>query len=134
MTAPAAPAPLVRKVGQIFVNAHDLDRAVAFYRDRVGLRFLFQVPRMAFFQCGELTVMLGIAESAEFDHPASLLYFDVADIADAHRTMRGRGVEFRTDPHPVHREPGRELWLADFRDTEGNTMALMSWKSGKHDE
>ena len=130
MTA-AAPASPIRKVGQIHVNAHDLERAVAFYRDRVGLRFLFQVPAMAFFQCGELTLMLGLPVEPEFDHPSSILYFDVGDIVEAHRAMAQRGVTFRTTPHAVHREPERELWLADFRDSEGNTMALMSWKTVK---
>ena len=123
--------PLVRQIGQIHVNAHDLDRAVAFYRDGVGLPFLFQVPGMAFFRCGELTLMLGLPVEPEFDHLSSILYFDVADIEEAHRVMAGRGVAFRTTPHAVHREPERELWLADFRDSEGNTMALMSWKSVK---
>jgi methylmalonyl-CoA/ethylmalonyl-CoA epimerase len=131
--SPTASSPLVRKVGQIHVNAHDLDRAVAFYRDRVGLPLLFQVPAMAFFQCGELTLMLGLPVEPEFDHPSSILYFDVADIEEAHRVMTGRGVGFRTAPHAVHREPARELWLADFRDSEGNTMALMSWKSVNRD-
>lgn len=125
----AAPAGPVRKVGQIHVNVHDLDRAVRFYRDGVGLAFQFQVPGMAFFRCGELTLMLGLPVEPEFDHPSSILYFDVADIAAAHRAMADRGVPFRTQPHVVHREPARELWLADFRDGEGNTMALMSWKN-----
>jgi methylmalonyl-CoA/ethylmalonyl-CoA epimerase len=128
-----AAAPLVRRVGQIHVNAHDLDRAVAFYRDRVGLAFQFQVPGMAFFRCGELTLMVGLPVEPEFDHPSSILYFDVADIAEAHRAMAGRGVPFRTAPHAVHREPERELWLADFTDTEGNTMALMCWKHVKRE-
>jgi methylmalonyl-CoA/ethylmalonyl-CoA epimerase len=127
MTAPAAPG--IRRIGQIHVNAHDLDRAVRFYRDALGLAFLFQAPPgMAFFRCGELTLLVGLPEKAEFDHPSSILYFDVADIAAAHRTLAERGVAFRTGPHAVHREPGRELWLADFTDSEGNTMALMSWK------
>lgn len=125
----AVSPPLVRKIGQVYVTAHDLDRAIAFYRDGLGVPFLFQVPGMAFFQCGELTLMLGLPVEAEFDHPSSILYFDVADIAQAHRVMAGRGVTFRKEPHVVHREPTRELWLADFLDSEGNTMALMSWKT-----
>lgn len=123
------PPPLVRRIGQIAVNAHDVDRAVRFYRDCLGLPFQFQVPGMAFFTCGELTIMLGLAVEPEFDHPSSILYFDVADIAAAHRSMTERGVAFRTEPHVVHREATRELWLADFTDSEGNTLALMSWKA-----
>jgi predicted enzyme related to lactoylglutathione lyase len=127
MTTAATPFGL-STIGQIFVRARDLDRAVRFYRDTLGVPFLFQVPRMAFFQCGATTVMLGLAETPEFDHPASLLYYLVPDIALAHVTLRDRGVEFITQPHLVHRAPDYELWLADFRDTEGNVLALMDRK------
>jgi methylmalonyl-CoA/ethylmalonyl-CoA epimerase len=132
MDATRSPA-AIRKVGQIHVNAHDLDRAVAFYRDALGLPFLFQVPGMAFFRCGELTLMLGLPVEPEFDHPSSILYFEVESIDDAHRALAGRGVTFRQQPHAVHQEPERQLWLADFVDSEGNTMALMSWKNVKRE-
>jgi predicted enzyme related to lactoylglutathione lyase len=115
------------RIGQIAVNAHDLDRATAFYRDHLGLALLFQVPGMAFFRCGDLTLMLGLPSEPEFDHPASILYFDVADIDAAHRALAERGVTFRSKPHVVHREAEREMRLAFFTDTEGNTLALMSW-------
>jgi methylmalonyl-CoA/ethylmalonyl-CoA epimerase len=108
-------------IGQIFIRARDLERAVRFYRDTLGMSFLFQAPpQMAFFQCGATTVML--------DHPASLVYYLVPDIAAAHATLRGRGVEFITEPHLVHRAADYELWLADFRDSEGNVLALMMRK------
>ena len=115
-------------IGQIFVRARDLDRAVRFYKDTLGMPFLFQVPKMAFFQCGATTVMLGVPETPEFDHPASLVYYLVQDIAAAHTTLRGRGVEFISEPHLVHRATDYELWLADFRDSEGNVLALMTRK------
>jgi predicted enzyme related to lactoylglutathione lyase len=116
-------------IGQIFVRARDLDRAVRFYRDTLGMPFLFQAPpNMAFFQCGATTVMLGVPEAPEFDHAASLVYYLVPDIAAAHTTLRGRGVEFISEPHLVHRAADYELWLADFRDPEGNVLALMTRK------
>ena len=115
-------------IGQIFVRAKDLDRAVRFYRDTLGMPFLFQVPRMAFFQCGPTMVMLGIPETPELDHAASILYYLVPDIAAAHATLGGRGVAFITAPHLVHRAADYELWLADFRDSEGNILALMDRK------
>jgi len=72
------------QVEQIAINVHDVDRAVKFYRDVLGLPFLFQVPQMAFFQCGEVRLMLGIPSEPEFDHPSSTIYFRVADIEAAH--------------------------------------------------
>jgi len=116
------------RIGQIYVTAHDLDRAVAFYRDRLGLRFLFQVPTMAFFQCGEVTVMLGTPESAEFDHKASILYYAVDDIEAAHRTLAGRGVAVHREPALTHRAADHELWIGFYEDSEGNTLALMARK------
>jgi methylmalonyl-CoA/ethylmalonyl-CoA epimerase len=116
-------------IGQIFVRAKDLDRAVRFYRDTLGMSFLFQAPpQMAFFQCGATTVLLGVPEAPELDHAASLIYYLVPDIAAAHATLRERAVEFITEPHLVHRAADYELWLAEFRDSEGNVLALMDRK------
>jgi methylmalonyl-CoA/ethylmalonyl-CoA epimerase len=116
-------------IGQVFIRAKDLDRAVRFYRDTLGMAFLFQAPpQMAFFKCGDISIMLGVAEQPELDHAASIIYYLVPDIAVAHTTLRERGVDFATEPHLVHRAPDHELWLAEFRDSEGNVLALMSRK------
>ena len=123
---PAATPFSVNAIGQIYVRALDLERAVRFYRDTLGMPFLFQAPpQMAFFQCGPTTILLGPAENPAVDHPASLIYYLVPDIAAAHETLRTRGVDFITAPHLVHRAADYELWLAEFRDSEGNILALM---------
>lgn len=114
------------RIGQIFVNAKDLERAVRFYRDTLGMRFLFQVPRMAFFDLDGIRLMLGVADRPEFDHPASTIYYRVDDIQTAHAALAGRGVSFITTPHLVAKLERFDLWLADFRDSEGNVLALMS--------
>lgn len=113
-------------IGQVAVTAYDLDRATRFYRDALGMKFLFHVPKLAFFQCGGTRLMLSIPESPEFDHPSSILYFAVDDIAGAYAELSGRGVEFKGAPHLVAKLPDHELWMAFFRDSEGNTHALMS--------
>lgn len=114
------------QIGQIAVNVHDLERAVAFYRDTLGMRFLFQVPNMAFFDCGGVRLMLGTAEKPEFDHPASILYYKVDDIQTAWQTLSSQGVRFEGEPHLIARMPDHELWMAFFRDSEENMLALMS--------
>jgi methylmalonyl-CoA/ethylmalonyl-CoA epimerase len=116
------------RVGQIAINARDLDRAVAFYRDTLGLRHLFTVPKMAFFDCGGVRLMLGIAESPEFDHESSTLYFEAPGIEGAHQALVARNVAFEQPPHQVADLGDRDLWLAFFRDSEGNLMALMEEK------
>lgn len=122
----AVPGFGIERIGQIAINVHDLARAVRYYRDTLGMRFLFEVPRMAFFDCGGVRLMLGLPDRPELDHPASIIYYKVPDIQAAHETLRERGVRFLTEPHLVARLPDHELWLADFRDSEHNIVALMS--------
>jgi methylmalonyl-CoA/ethylmalonyl-CoA epimerase len=115
-------------IGQIAVNVGDVERAVAFYRDALGLPFLFQVPGLAFFDCGGVRLMLSRPETPEFDHASSVLYFRVADIEAAHGALAGRGVAFRDAPHKIADMPDHELWMTFFDDTEGNLHALMAEK------
>ena len=116
------------QIGQIAVNIKDVDRAVRFYRDALGLRFLFQAGSLAFFDCGGVRLMLSPAEKPEFDHPGSILYYRVADIDAAHADLTGRGVEFIDQPHLIHKAPDHDLWMTFFTDTEGNTAGLMCEK------
>lgn len=114
------------RLGQIAINAKDLDRATAFYRDSLGLKHLFTVPKMAFFDCGGIRLMLGLAESPEFDHPSSVLYFTVDDILKTFETLSGRGTHFEGKPHLIAKMETYDLWMAFFRDSEGNLLSLMS--------
>jgi len=127
LTAPIPIGPTLNQIGQIFVNVKDLDRAIAFYRDILGMTFLFQAPpNMAFFDCGGIRIMLGIADRPDLDHPASIIYYKVEDIERIYETFKTRGVEFIVKPHLVAPMPTYDLWLADFKDSEGNFLALMS--------
>jgi len=114
------------QIGQISVNIHDFNRAIEFYREKLGMQFLFSVPdRMAFFDCGGIRLMLAIPERPDLDHPSSILYFKVPDIAEAHEVLAGRGVHFETKPMLVAPMATYDLWLAEFRDSENNVLALM---------
>ena len=117
----------LRTIGQIHVSVTDVDRAVAFYRDVLGIRFLFRVhgQPMAFFDCDGVRLYLGVPEADEF-RSRGVLYFTVEDIAEAHRVLAERGVEFRDEPHLVHRVESSELWMAFFTDPDGNSLALMA--------
>jgi predicted enzyme related to lactoylglutathione lyase len=120
------PARGLSHIHQISMRTHDVERAVRFYRDALGLPFLFAAPpRLAFFDCGGVRLMLSTPEPG-FDHPGSVLYFAVEDIRQMHETLVSRGVTFRTEPHKAATLADREVWLADFEDPEGNTLALMS--------
>ena len=120
--------PGLTQIGQIAINVQDVERATAFYRDVLSMRFLFAFPGLAFFDCGGVRLMLSRAEDPKLDHKASILYYKVADIAAVHAALAGRGVRFEAGPHLVARMPDHELWLADFYDSEDNLLALMAEK------
>jgi catechol 2,3-dioxygenase-like lactoylglutathione lyase family enzyme len=115
----------ISRLGQIAINVHDTDRATAFYRDSLGLPLLFSAGRLAFFDCGGVRLMLTPPEKPEFDHPSSILYFTVPDIASAHRQMLSHGVRFEDEPHLIAKMPTHDLWIAHFRDSEKNLLAVM---------
>ena len=114
------------KIGQIAINVKDIGRAVQFYRDTLGMKFLFEVPNLAFFDCGGVRLMLGGAEKREFDHPASVLYYKVSDINASYEALKTRGVSFIDQPHLIAKLADHDLWMVFFNDPEGNTLALMS--------
>lgn len=116
----------IQSIGQISINAKDIDRAVAFYTDALQLTPLFRAGHLAFFDCAGVRLMVSVPTSSEFDHPGSILYFTVDDIHGSHLELAERGVLFVREPHLVAVMPDHELWMAFFRDTEGNTMALMA--------
>jgi catechol 2,3-dioxygenase-like lactoylglutathione lyase family enzyme len=116
----------LKAIGQIAINVYDLNRATSFYREVLGMRLLFQVPNLAFFDCGGIRLMLSLPEKPEFDHAASILYFRVDDIRRTHEDLAAKGVKFRGEPHVVARLPDREIWMAFFDDSEGNVHAITS--------
>ncbi|MGC1448779.1 MAG: VOC family protein [Candidatus Sulfotelmatobacter sp.] len=117
----------ISRIGQIAINAHDVERAAAFYQDALGLKLLFKAgPGLAFFDCGGVRLMLTRPEKPEFDHPGSILYFAVPDIQVAYTKMKEGGVRFEDEPHVIARMPNHDLWMVFFRDSEGNLMGLMS--------
>jgi catechol 2,3-dioxygenase-like lactoylglutathione lyase family enzyme len=113
------------RIGQIAIGVHDVERAVAFYREQLGMRFLFEAGSLAFFDCGGVRLMLSTPETAEQEHPASVLYYQVVDIHDAYAQLRGRGVRFEDEPHLIANMDTYDLWMAFFRDSEGNMLAIM---------
>ena len=113
-------------VGQIAINCHDVKRATEFYRDKLGLRMLYEFPGLAFFDCGGVRLMLTKPEKAELDHPSSIIYYRVADIHQASRAIADKGVSIENEPRVIARMPDHDLWLSNVRDTEGNIVAFMA--------
>jgi methylmalonyl-CoA/ethylmalonyl-CoA epimerase len=116
---------MLSAIGQIGSTVKDLQAAVLFYRDALGLKFLFEAGNMAFFACGGVRLTLSTGEKPSESYH-SILYFRVDDIEAAHRVLADRGVRFDRGPHRVAAMPDHELWMAFFRDPDRNVLALMS--------
>jgi methylmalonyl-CoA/ethylmalonyl-CoA epimerase len=130
MTELKVVVPSLDRVGQIAINVHDVDRATTFYRDVLGMKFLFAAPPgLAFLDCGGVRLMLTTPESAQHASMSSVIYYVVPDVAEAHRSLVTRGIVFEDEPHIVARMGTIALWMVSLRDTEGNLLALMCEKN-----
>ena len=138
-------------IGQIAISVSDIDRATEFYRDVLGLKFLFSAPpSMSFFDCDGVRLMLTVPEHGEEPdggsvevgfpvadvlakdvHPRRIahgnaVYFTVSDVPRATEILKSRGVRFVGEPHVIHRTDTYDLWMSFFTDPDGNTLALMA--------
>ena len=116
----------LNQIGQIAIPVHDLEYSVAFYREALGMTFLFQAPpQLAFFDCGGIRIMLDVPEGEQFHTHSSVIYFKVPDIQEAYKTLQDRHVRFDGEPHMIAKMPDHDLWLASFLDPDDNLLALM---------
>ena len=115
----------LHQIGQIRIQVTDVDRAVAFYRDVLGMTFLYAFPGMGFFDVDGVRLMLVEAEGRAFGG-VSAIYYRVDDIGQAVKTLESRGVTFDDRPHVVYEDEAYDLWMAFFHDPDANVVALMS--------
>jgi methylmalonyl-CoA/ethylmalonyl-CoA epimerase len=113
-------------LGQIALTVANLDAAVAFYRDAVGLPFLFAFPNQAFFDCGGVRLMISTPEAGEVVANGATLYFTVSDIQAAYAQLQARGVPFVDAPHAIADMGSYTLWMAFFRDPDGHLLGIMA--------
>ena len=122
----STPAKLA-EIGQIAVNVSDVGTALKFYRDILGLTFLFSPnPNLAFLAAGSVRLMLTTPQGAGSVGHNSILYFKVDDIQATHSILAKRGVVFESEPKLIAKMPTHDLWMAFFRDSEKNLLSLMS--------
>lgn len=117
---------LIQKIGQIGVPIKNVENAIAFYKEALGLPLLFSTDRMAFFECNGQRLLLTLPEKDEFANSSSVIYFQVENIKDTYEELNKKGVSFIDQPHVVAKMNQTETWMTFFKDTEGNTHALMS--------
>ena len=121
------------EIGQIALTVDNQETAKTFYRDVLGMKFLFDAGVMTFFQCGTIRLLIGASEHSTVTS-GTILYFRVPDIQAAHAALKEKAVHFEQEPHLVARMKSHDLWLATLKDPAGNTLALMSEVSRNHEE
>lgn len=121
--------PKLSKIRQIALTVSDVDRALGFYRDVLGLPFLFRPgPNLAFLDAGGIRLMLSTPQGAGEVGRNSILYFMVSDIASVHAALLERGAANERIPALTARMPDHELWTGFLRDPDGNLVGLMEEK------
>jgi len=116
----------IKKIGQIAIPIHDINRAIDFYQNKLGLKLLFQAGQLTFFECGDVRLLLAPPEKESQEFYGSIIYYQVDDIHQAYESLFQKGVIFLDQPHLIAKMHGRETWMVFFKDSEGNTLALMS--------
>lgn len=114
------------QIGQIAISVNDLERATAFYRDKLGMKYLFTANGMAFFDSNGIRLMLARLNKTASDQVSSVIYFKVNDIQEGYKTLSERGVRFEEQPELAAKTEKFDLWLACFKDSENNNLCLMS--------
>jgi methylmalonyl-CoA/ethylmalonyl-CoA epimerase len=115
----------LEKIGQIALTVTDLARAKDFYGNTLGMRFLFDAGTMAFFECAEIRLLIGLAEK-EAPRGGTIVYFKVEDIHAVYEILLARGVEFVDAPHLIAKMPDHDLWMTFLKDPDGNVLGVMS--------
>lgn len=119
----------VREIGQIAVTVSDVGIALPYYRDILGLTFLFSAgPNLAFLSAGSVRIMLSTPQGAGAVGANSILYFKVEDIESVHAAIVARGAKSERVPQLVAKMPDHELWIGFLRDPDGNLVGLMEEK------
>lgn len=115
---------MLSTIGQVGITVTNVDLAIAFYRDKLGMKFLYQFPNLAFFDCSGVRLMLSVAEKPTETY-SSVIYFKVPDITAEYETMKSRGVSFEDEPHLIAPMRDYDLWMVFFRDLDRNLLAVM---------
>ena len=122
----SAAATGINGVLQIGITVSDLERSTAFYKDKLGLAHLFTANGMAFFDCGGVRLLVGLHGAGNPVAGGAIVYFRTDDIERTAAMLIDRGITLDGEPHLVARLPGKDVWLAEFRDPDRNALALMS--------
>jgi resuscitation-promoting factor RpfA len=115
------------RIDQIILRVGNLDEAVHFWSETVGLEVVARAGVFAFLEAGSIRLTLNQVENRPADGSLTEIVFETDDIHSDHRALLERGVPFEVDPRPVTSDGSRELWAAHFRDPDGHLASVVGW-------
>ncbi|GGX09615.1 VOC family protein [Undibacterium macrobrachii] len=119
----------VSDIGQIAITVSDVSQALVFYRDVLGLEFLFSpAPTLAFLRAGSVRIMLSTPQGAGPVGANSVLYFKVNQIENVFNAIVQRGAQVERPPQLAAQMPDHALWIGFVRDPDGNLVGVMEEK------
>lgn len=120
----------VSSIKQIAITVSDVDKALRFYRDTLGLEFLFSAgPNLAFLNADGVRIMLSTPQGAGAVGANSILYFSVNDIEKAYKEFVEKGAKEERAPQLAANMHDHDLWTGFLRDPDDNLVGLMEEKS-----
>ncbi|HEY9030587.1 MAG TPA: VOC family protein [Kangiella sp.] len=119
----------VSSIKQIAITVSDVEKALVFYRDILGLGFLFSAgPNLAFLNADGVRIMLSTPQGAGAVGANSILYFNAKDIEKAYKEFVEKGAKVEREPQLAANMPDHDLWTGFLRDPDDNLVGLMEEK------
>lgn len=123
------PSPTLAKIVQVALTVRDLPAAIKFYKEGLGLTLLFETNGMAFFDAGGVRLLVGVVRGASATPGTSVVYFDAADWKATEAGLTARGIKFDSPIEVIQRAGEKELVLHQFKDPDGNLLAILGWRA-----
>lgn len=119
----------ISELGQLAVTVENVDKSLEFYRDILGLKFLFSPSEnLVFLQCGPTRIMLSTPQGAGEVGKNSIPYFTVSEIEKFYEQAITRGAVKEREPQFAAQMPDHELWIGFLKDPDGNLVGIMEEK------
>jgi len=119
----------ISKIGQLAITVSDVQKALEFYRDILGLEFLFSPSEnLAFLKCGETRLMLSTPQGAGEIGKNSIPYFSAENVEQVYEQAVRSGATMERAPQLAAKMPDHELWIGFLKDPDENLIGLMEEK------
>lgn len=119
----------ITELGQLAITVENVKRSLEFYRDILGLDFIFSPSEnLAFLRCGATRIMLATPQGAGEIGKNSIPYFKLSNIEEFYKTAVANGARQEREPQLAVQMPDHELWIGFLKDPDENLIGIMEEK------